>query len=81
MLSREYVNENGQLQKGKVWMTNQVGNLHCKALMHADGPKCQGGHLQEDSLLHNVCSNILMAAKAKNLFAFQPLAVLFLIIF
>ena len=61
--SDKYVKENGQLQEGEVWMTNLVGNLHCKALIHAVGPKWQGGHLQEDSLLHNVCSNILKAAE------------------
>ena len=61
--SDEYVNNNGQLQEGEVWRTNQVGNLHYKALIHAVGPKWQGGHLKEDSLLYNVCNNILKAAE------------------
>ena len=62
-ISDEYVNEHGHLQEGEVWMTNQVGNLHCKALIHAVGPKWQGGHSQEDSLLYKVCTNILKAAE------------------
>ena len=32
-------------------------------LIHAVGPKWQGGHSQEDSLLYKVCSNILKAAE------------------
>ena len=44
-------------------MTNQVGNLLCKALIHAVGPKWQGGHLQEDSLLYKIFSNILKAGE------------------
>ena len=62
-ISDKYVNEHGHLQEGEVWMTNQVGNLQCKALIHAVGPKWQGGHLQEDSLFYQVCSNVLKAAE------------------
>lgn len=64
-ISDEYVNQHGQLQEGEAWMTNQVGNLRCKALVHAVGPRWRGANnnFQEDSLLYETCSNSLKAAE------------------
>ena len=60
--STQYVRRRGSLDDGDVWLTKDVGNLPCKALVHAVGPRWNGGQNYEDAFLQKACRESLKAA-------------------
>ena len=60
--SNEHVRRKGKLDTGEVWLTKKVGNLPCKALIHAVGPQWYGGFGKEEALLEKVCTETLQVA-------------------
>ena len=50
------------LKEGEVFFSTAVGNLPCKALIHAVGPRWHGGRSNEDKLLFSACFNSLTKA-------------------
>ena len=64
--SDEFISVNGNLCDGDVWLTTAVGKLPCKALIHAVGPRWNGGMNNEEAVLYNTCFNSLNAANHYN---------------
>lgn len=63
--STNYVKKRGKLDTGDVWITERVGNLPCKALVHAVGPRWAGGFRKEEALLEKACSRSLFKVGVK----------------
>lgn len=61
--STEYTTIHEPLYPGAVISTVRVGNLPCKCLVHAVGPRWEGGHHNEEALLHKTCLNSLKEVK------------------
>ena len=49
--STKYVNQRGQVDVGKAVILNGTGNLPCKSIVHAVGPRWRGGRNNEFTLL------------------------------
>ena len=58
-LCDDFVLTNGTVSVGDVVVSTTCGNLPCKALVHAVGPRWQGGTHNEESLLESVCLKAL----------------------
>ena len=63
--SDHYVKKRGKVDTGNVWMTENVGNLPCKALVHAVGPRWFDGKRKEEALLRKACLQSLRACHYK----------------
>ena len=61
--STKYVRAKGRLWPGETWLTTKVGNLHCKALIHAVGPLWTGNQVREVHVLSQVCTKSLQDAQ------------------
>ena len=61
--STKYVRAKGTIWEGDTWFTTKVGNLHCKALVHAVGPVWTGNQVREVLLLSQVCKKSLEDAQ------------------
>lgn len=61
--STKHVRANGKVLEGGTWVTTKVGNLHCKALIHAVGPVWTGNQVTEVNLLSQVCTKSLKDAQ------------------
>ena len=57
--SDKYTKRKGKLATGDAWMSTDVGNLPCKALVHAVGPVWQKGATKEEKLLEKACVETL----------------------
>lgn len=57
--STQQVRRYGKVDCGGSWLTTKTGNLPCKALVHAVGPKWNGGRQKEVALLYNACKTSL----------------------
>ena len=68
--SKQYVQKRGPLDDGDIWFTKKVGKLPCKALIHAVGPRFQGGRKNEEALLYKACYGSLLNAQK-----FQSIAI------
>ena len=71
--SNRYMRSRGQLKAGDVWLSQVVGNLPCRALVHAVGPRWHGnpGGKQQ---LRKVCLNTLKVAKDYNSIALPAIS-------
>ena len=72
--SSQYVRRCGRLDDGDVWLTTKVGTLPCKALIHAVGPRWNGGHLKEEALLSKACTQSLQKAYKYRSIAFPAIS-------
>ena len=61
--STQHIKKQGKLDDGDIWLTKNVGKLPYKALIHAVGPRWEGGSKKETALLHKACSQSLKKAK------------------
>ena len=61
--STEFICTHGDLLCGDVILTDVVGNLSCRLLIHAVGPRWKGGHNGEEALLHKACYDSLKKAR------------------
>ena len=72
--SDQHVRRKGRLSVGEAWLTKQVGNLPCKALVHTVGPVWSGGWKKEEALLGKACKDSLYAAKSYNSIVFPAIS-------
>ena len=63
--SDNHVKKRGKVDTGDVWMTENVGFLPCKALVHAVGPKWNGGKTKAVALLRKACLQSLCTSHQK----------------
>ena len=65
--SDNFVRKHGKVDTGTVWLTDGVGNLPCKALVHAVGPRWQGGarSSKDEALLRKSCFQSLQSCHHK----------------
>jgi poly [ADP-ribose] polymerase 10/14/15 len=61
--STRHVRKSGQVDCGCSWLTTTTGNLPCKALVHAVGPRWSGGKQKEEALLYKTCITTLERSK------------------
>ena len=74
--SSEIIEQSGILSTGEAVITNAGGNLKCKLIVHAVGPKAYVHKNQCGPLLHNACVNSMILAqscKAKSI-SFPPIS-------
>lgn len=57
-----FVRKNGRLDDGDAVLLHEVGNLSCKAMVHAVGPRWEGGGERKKALLVKACRESLKAA-------------------
>lgn len=62
----DYVRDNGQMMEGQVF-TSDAGNLNCKKVIHAVGPKWINGRHQEERTLLTCIDNCFDEAETHNL--------------
>lgn len=72
--STQYVRKKGKLSTGDVWLTKKTGNLPCKALIHAVGPRWINGMQKEEVFLYSVCLKSLEAAKEYHSIVFPAIS-------
>jgi len=60
--SNRYIRREGKLSDGDAVMTPKVGKLPCKRLIHAVGPKWNGGLYNEEAFLKRACLESLKLA-------------------
>ena len=71
--SSKHVRTKGRLWDGDAWLTTKVGNLSCKALIHAVGPRWTGDQVKETLLLSHACTKSLRAAQKYHSIAFPAI--------
>ena len=71
--SSKHVRAKGRLWDGDAWLTAKVGNLPCKALIHAVGPRWTGDQVKETLLLSHACTKSLRAAQKYQSIAFPAI--------
>ena len=64
--STKYVERAGQLSVGDAVLLKAVGNLPCKAIVHAVGPRWSGGKTHEEAYLAKAVRNSLVEASKHN---------------
>ena len=64
--STKYVERAGQLSVGDAVLLKAVGNLPCKAIVHAVGPRWSGGKTHEEAYLAKAVRNSLAEASKHN---------------
>ena len=65
--STKYVNRRGQVDVGKAVILNGTGNLPCKSIVHAVGPRWRGGNNNEPTLLSKAVYSSLRRTEEYNL--------------
>ena len=63
---RDYVSKHGRLQPGQVFVS-APGRLPCKKVIHAVGPRWQGGHHNEENDLRRAVYESMSAADQRGL--------------
>lgn len=63
--STDHVKRAGKVDTGGVWLSEKVGKLPCKALVHAVGPNWSGGTKKEAAQLKKACFQSLLKAGGK----------------
>ena len=71
--SNRYMRGRRSLNPGDVWLSQEVGQLPCLALIHAVGPRWQSNPSAREQL-KKVCINILKAAKDYNSIALPAIS-------
>ena len=61
--SNKYIRREGKLSDGDAVMMKDVGKLPCKCLIHAIGPKWDGGFSSEQAFLKRACLESLKLAR------------------
>jgi len=61
--SDNYIRTNGEVQEGNAILFSNTGKLPCRALIHAVGPRWEGGGKHEDHLLQKACFQSLENAR------------------
>ena len=62
------VRRGGRLVDGEVWLTKRVGNLPCKALVHAVGPQWEGGGAKKKAHLSKaIFQSLKQASKYRSI--------------
>ena len=64
--STKHVKRAGQLRVGDAVLLKPAGNLPCKAIVHAIGPRWNGGKVQEEAYLAKAVRNSLVEASRHN---------------
>ena len=64
--STKHVERAGKVSMGDAVLLKAVGNLPCKAIVHAVGPRWNGGHAQEEAYLAKAVRNSLAEASKHN---------------
>ena len=64
--STKYVRRAGKLSIGDAVLLKPAGNLPCKAIVHAVGPRWNGGKVQEEAYLAKAVRNSLVEASKHN---------------
>ena len=64
--STKHVNRAGQLRVGDAVLLKPAGNLPCKAIVHAVGPRWNGGKVHEEAYLAKAVRNSLVEASRHN---------------
>ena len=72
--SNHYVQNEGSLFDGDAVMMKEVGNLPCQRLVHAVGPKWNGGDKNEEEFLKNACTESLKLATNYQSIAFPAIS-------
>ena len=74
--STQQVKRCGKVDTGNVWLTTKTGNLPCKALIHAVGPRWSGGNKKEVevALLYKACRNSLEQSTAYRSIVFPAIS-------
>jgi len=68
--SKKYIKVHGTLSPGDAIITDKIGKLHCKRIIHAVGPNWTNGTDYEIKLFKNVCLNSLHLATDYKTIAF-----------
>ena len=72
--SDKYIRSNGKIIAGDAVMRDEVGNLHCKRIVHAVGPVWKGGSNLEDRVLKRACTKSLRLGHKYESYAFPAIA-------
>ena len=64
--STKHVERAGRVSMGDAVLLKAVGNLPCKAIVHAIGPRWNGGHAHEEAYLAKAVRNSLAEASKHN---------------
>jgi O-acetyl-ADP-ribose deacetylase (regulator of RNase III) len=64
---------NGELEPGEIYV-GTAGRLPCQRIIHAVGPKWEGGNHDEDVVLGTVVENILKAMNQDKEFILRSVA-------
>jgi len=72
--SNRFIYREGKLSDGDAVMTKSVGKLPCKHLIHAVGPKWNGGFYNEEAFLKNACLESLNLATSYRMLSFPAIS-------
>ena len=64
--SDDFIKSSGELNTGDAVLLKAVGTLPCKAIVHAVGPRWNGGHAHEEAYLAKAVRNSLVEASKHN---------------
>ena len=70
--SDSYIRRNGEVEVGNAILFTNTGHLPCRALIHAAGPRWEGGKKHEEYLLEKACTQSLESAQR---YKFQSIAI------
>ncbi len=69
-----HVRQSGNVGTGEVWLSSVTGKLPCKALIHAVGPKWNGGGKKSETLLFRAYIKSLQEAKKYHSIVFPAIS-------
>ena len=72
--SNQRTRREGKLSDGDAIMMKKVGNLPCKRLVHAVGPRWQGGSSKEEAFLKRACLEALKLARSFKVVSFPAIS-------
>jgi len=72
--SKRHIQNEGKLCDGDAIMMKEIGNLPCKRLIHAVGPRWKNGSKNEEAFLQNACIESLNLAMSYRSVAFPAIS-------
>ena len=72
--SNRYTRREGKLSDGDAIMTKEVGELPCKRLIHAVGPRWNSGSSKEEAFLRRACLEALKLARSFKTVSFPAIS-------